>query len=551
MRSFRVALIILAIIIVTGGIFLTGRSVFLKVRKPAENPLKAIPENTALVLRINHPHSLLMELKDKNQIWHDISAVPYLGSLNDQFSEFDSLIRTHPDLFKVFQDNQLFMAVSQTGRSSFGLLFLSPIPGIDTRNDIIPFLEEKFGNMISIHKSKYSNSEMVRLSFSKSQDPFYFAVSEGIFLGSRYPELIRKSIDQLSLNIPSLMNTGFALVETTTGKKVDANIFVNYHLIYPVISRLLQPGQTVPGIEKISAFGNWSGLDVLMKNNEVLINGYTSISDSGTSFLGIFDQQTPQKITLSGILPDNTSRFHWMGFSNIESYYRNFLAFSRQHEGYLEPDPDITGFEKNNEIDILSYVLPWTGNEICFSVATNDENNPREDHYAVVKIKDMVLADSLLRDLVAMTGKRKDTLVYKDVVITSLHLPDLISHVFGNHFVRISSNYYCLLNEAVVFAETPLALKYFIDHIRYEKTLAGEKGFISLGDNLSDNANLYWYFRSDYALAEIKNSVNDDLKMQLETAMLTLGNLESLSIQFSNRDDAIYSTVYINYNPSR
>lgn len=551
MRSFRVALIILAIVILSGGVFLTGRYFFLKIRKPAENPLKAIPENTALVLRINRPHTLWKEIKDKNQIWQDVSAIPFVASLNEQVNDFDSLIMTHPDLLKVFQDNPLYLVVAQTGRSSYGLLTLIPIAGVDAETDIIPFLEEKYGNTLSIYKSRYSTSQLIHLSFSKNKEPFYFAVSEGIFLGSRYPELIRKSIDQLSLNIPSLLNTGFTQVEGSTGKKVDANIFVNYHLIFPVISRMLQPGQSVPGIEKISAFGNWSGLDVLLKRNEVVINGYTSVSDPETTFLGIFNQQLPQKITLTASLPDNTSRFLWVGFNNIENYYRNFLAFSRQHEGYLERYPAISGFEQVNEINILDYVLPWTGNEICFSVAENDESGSREDRYAVVKMKNRMLADSLLRDLITISGKRKDTLVYKDVTINSLHLPDLISHVFGSQFIRVNSSYYCFINESVVFSGTQLALKYFIDHVRYEQTLSVEQDFSSLADNLSDNANLYWYFKTDYLLPEIKNSVNDELKQQLEPALSNLGKIKSVSLQFTHRDEEIYSTVYMNYNPSR
>jgi hypothetical protein len=548
MKHFRIALIILSIVIVLSGITYFGWIFYLRFNNPTKSPLQAIPENTALIIKLNRPTGLWADMYRGNLIWKEISAMPYIASLNDKIHVIDSLLKTNKKLYGIAQKSSCYVAMTLTGRSTYGFLFLTSIPGIHSEGIITSLLEESYGKKLSILKNQYGSSDLVRVSFQGQTDPLYFAVRSGVFLASQHPELIRKAIDQLSLNLPSIINTGFQKVESTTGKKVDANIYINYHLIHPFIARLLQSDQ-ITDVDKVTSFADWSGLDVILKKDELLINGFTTISDTGNQYLRIFSSEAPQKVSVTNILPDNTSRFMWVGFSEIENYYRNFLSYSQKNEGYLETYPGITKFENENQVSAKDYLLPWIGNEICLSRSLNDRENLREDIYAVIKVKDLFLADSLLSTLQSLTGGKKDSLHYKNQTICTLAIPDLIPSVFGRPFRELTSSCYSIVNEYIVFGNSPLSLKYFIDHVVYKKVLNKNKAYITLNDNLSDNTNLYYYFNTERIISKFKSVFSDELNEQFEPALDTLKKFESLTVQFTSKDGVFYSNIYVRYNP--
>ena len=548
MKPFRSAFIILLIIFLLGGICYLGWILFLRFQKPTKSPLQAIPENTALIIKLNKPAVLWEDMYHGNMIWKEISSIPYIASLNEQVHLIDSLLKTNSQLFGVLQKNPCYAAMILTGRTTYGFLFLTSLPRVKGESEISSLLEESYGKKLSIMKNQYGSADLVRVTFPGQSGSFYFAVRNGVFMGSKHPDLIRKAIDQLSLNIPSVLNTGFQKVETTTGKKVDANIFINYHLIHSFVAKLLQSDQ-VTEIAKITSFADWSGLDVILKKDELLVNGYTTLSDTGNQYLRILARQAPQKILAPGILPDNTSRFMWIGFTDIESYYGNFLSYSQQNEGYLEKYENLVKFEDQNQISVKDYLLPWIGNEICLATAVNDHENLREDTYVVFRIKDQFLADSLLATLQFMTGKKKDSIPYKNQVIHFLAIPDFIPAIFGSPFRKLNSGYFTRIGEYMIFGNSPLSMKSFIDHVAYNKVLKQDKAYITLNENLSDNANLFYYFNTDRIISKIKTVFSDELNEQFEPALDTLKKFESLSIQFTNKEGIFYTDLYVRYNP--
>lgn len=549
MRQFRIAIIIFAILITTGGIIFWGWSFYQKINKPVQSPLKAIPENTALLIKLNKPAVLWQDLYHRNMIWKEIASIPYISTLNSQIHKIDSLLKTNSKLYSILQKNPCYAAMVLTGRSAYGFLFLTSLPVMNGENDIVTLLEESYGNKLSIRKNQYGTADLVRVTFTGQADPLFFAVRDGVFMASYHPELVRKAIDQLSLNIPSIVNSGFLKVEATTGKKVDANIFVNYQRIHMFFAKLLQPDQT-DEVRRISGFADWSGLDVILKKDELLINGYTTINDTGNNYLRIFSRQMPQKITITGILPENIATFKWIGFNDAETYYGNWFSFASQHEGYLDNYANVDSFEEENQVSLKDFFLPWIGTEICVANVINDRHDQKEDPYVVFKVKDQLLADSLLSSLSSLTGKKKNNQPYKNQLIHFVSIPDLIPSVFGNSCRNLNSGFYTRIGDYLIFGNTLLSLKNFIDHYFYGKVLSNDKRYMTLNDNLSENSNIFYYFNTNRNSSKLKSIFSDELNDLLEPALDTLKKFESLTLQLSNKEGIFYTNLYLRYNPA-
>jgi hypothetical protein len=434
-------------------------------------------------------------------------------------------------------------------RSSYGFLFLSSIPGKSGEDLITGFLEDHFKGKISILKNQYGSANLVRVIMKGTREPFYFAVRKGVFMGSHHPELVTKAIDQLYLNIPSLASSGFQKVETTTGKKVDANIYINYRLIRPFISNLLQPDQQNETF-KVSWFADWSGLDVILKKDEMLINGFTTISDTASQYLGIFSGQTPQKTGMMSILPDNISRFTWLGFNTIGEYYRNFQAFTAKNQGYTDNYQGFQDFETQEQVAVKDFILPWIGSELCMARALNNPETMREDPYAIAKVLNKPLADSLLGELAKLFPKHKDSLSYHNIAIRFLPFPELIPGLFGLAFSDIHSTCYAFLGDYVIFGNDVLALKDIIDHYTYGKVLDKDKTFQAVSENISDQTNVFYYFNTERSHPTLRTTFSDELNAQVEPVFDSLKKFESIALQFTCKGNIFYTSLFIHYNPT-
>jgi len=549
MRYFKLTVIIFSIIILITGLGYISWVVYQKLPGQNESPLKAISENTALIIQLNRPAELSQDLISQNLLWKELTVIPYLSSVKIDIRKIDSLLKTNNELFQVTKKYPLYLAMTMVTRSSYGFLFLSSIPEKNGEDLITGFLEDHFKGKISILKNQYGAANLVRVILKGTREPFYFAVRKGVFMGSFYPELVTKAIDQLYLNIPSLAGSGFQKVETTTGKKVDANIYVNYQLIRPFISNLLQADQQNETF-KVSRFADWSGLDVILKKDEMLINGFTTIADTGSQYLSVFSGQSPQRTGIMGILPDNISRFTWLGFNNIGDFYRNFQSFASKIPGYTDSYLGFQDFETREQVVVKDFILPWMGSELCMARALNNPETLREDPYAIAKVNDRELADSLLGELGKLFPKKKDSVSYHNISIRFLPFPDLIPGLFGTAFNDLHTTCYIFLGDYVIFGNDPLALKDLIDHYLYGKVLEKDKTFQAVSENISDQTNVFYYFNTSRSHVKLRTLFSDELNAQVEPVFDSLKKFESIALQFTCKGNIFYTSLFIHYNPA-
>ncbi|MCX6245803.1 MAG: DUF3352 domain-containing protein [Bacteroidetes bacterium] len=548
MRHFKKAFLILGIVILVAGIGYLSWTLYQKFQGETESPLKAISENTALIIQLNRPSELSQDLFRESLIWKELTIIPYLSAIKKEFGQIDSLLRNSKELTRITRKYPLYLAMTMTGHSSYGFLILTSIPGSNGEDLVTAFLEDSFKDKVTIMKNQYGSANLVRVIMKGKRDPFYFAVRKGVFMGSGHPQLVTKAIDQLSLNIPSLSGSGFQKVETTTGKKVDANIYINYSLIRPFVSSLLQSDQENESF-KATRFADWSGLDVILKKDEMLINGFTTTADTGNQFLSIFAGQSPQKTGMTSILPDNISRFAWFGFNSIGDFYRNLQSFSSRNPGYIDTYTGLQDFESREQIAVKDFFLPWMGTEICMARALNNPETLREDCYAIAKVNDRPLADSLLAELGKMFPKKKDSVTYHEIPIRFLPLQELFPGLFGVTFADVHSTCYTFINDYIIFGNDQLALKDFIDHYFYGKVLDKDKTFQAVSENISDNANVFYYFNTERSHTLLSSAMSDDLKLQVEPVFDSLKKFESVALQFSAKGNIFYTNLFIHYNP--
>jgi hypothetical protein len=549
MKFFKVSLILTLSILFLAAVSYVGFLLISQWESPSESPEKAIAENTVLVIKIQKPAGLVSELQESNLIWKDFTRFPVFHSFRDDIEFMDSAIRKNPKMRRILQNSPLILTLSMTGRTTFGLLYLTSVPGTDPGSSIKDFIKDLYRDRVTIVTGKYASVPLEEVIVKGTNEPLYFAVKKGVFMASRYPDLVKKAIDRLSINISSLTGTGFSKVESFTGKKVDGNIYINYRYLSAYLSKYIREEYS-SDLVKMSLLGDWSGLDLIIKRNELLVNGYTTYNDTVTQFLPLFREQYPQKDEITRVIPDNVISFLSFGLSDPALFYSRLRNYTPEQMELRDEYPSLVTLEDRDQAGLSRYFTPWMGNEMAVIHLEPKEGEGSGNIFVIFKVNNKILADSLMKQLPGSPGKKTERQVYRDAIIGNANIPYLVPGAAGTFLGKLKGSWYAFFDNYLIFANDPSDLKKLIDRIKSGKVLANSEKYRDFRENVSDESSIYFYFNASRSVADIKSVLADNLEIPLDPVIDTLRKFESMAVKLSNRNGIFYTSVIMRYNPA-
>lgn len=548
MKKLHIALIAVLSLVLLSGLMMLLYPVIEKMRTPDESPFNAIPGNTALIIKLNKAGNLLEEMNRSNLLWRELSRFPGINRVRGELMVVDSASRKNARINEMLQRFNIFIAISLSGRNTFASLYLANLPRSVDESEVIDFIHGLVSDKAIFTESPYAATSIHRVSVKGSDSPFFFGVLKGVFLGSFHADLVKKGIDRLSLNTPMAASYGFQRIEPTTGKNADANIFINYRFFSLVLSKITRT-ENLPGLIKFSRFADWSGLDLIIKKDELLFNGYTVASDSSQHFLSLFSEQEPQKIAITKIIPKATSYLTFYGWSDPVQFVTRLQMRRTREESYpAEPSLAITILDQY-QISINNYILPWLGNEGTLFVLP-DPDGKEERSCAAFQSKDTLQTVSSLLSLANAIEVPTDSIMHRGHRIYRCHLPAILPILFGDLFSGIDLQCFTMLDGYVVFTPGVKEAKFIVDKHLTGDVLSKDEGFIDFSDNLAAKSGIFCYFNTRNAITSFKEMLTDELQYHLNPVIDSLRKFQSVAVQYNNQDGLFYSNVFLRYDPN-
>lgn len=548
MKKLRIFLVVLATLVALSGLFFLGYRLYIKMQRPAESPFNAIPENTALIIKLNKAGKLWEELNRSNLLWKELSRFPGISSIQNEIRQMDSVCRKNKQFNEIIRQYNLLISITVSGRSSFGALYLAALPGPNPESELLDFIRDVTGNNSNLIETPYAATKIYRLYGKEKNSPFYFAVLKGVFMGSYRSDLVKKAIDRLSLNTPTVASLGFRKVESTTGKNVDANIYINYRYFSLILLQVTRE-EAIPDLLNVARFADWSGLDVLIKKDELLLTGFTVAPDTNTHFLSLFNKQLPQKIEITSTIPAVCSYFTFFGWQDPERYIHRYMSRKLRNENFSGEYSKIPSTYEQHSLNLPDFFTPWIGNQACLAVIEKNEKSPIEITFANFKTHDTVLSRNYLHALTDTLGLRSDSVIYKGHTIYSFPLPSPLPSMFGEIFRKTEAKFYAFIRGYIIFCSQRKDLQFLIDQESAGNMLSNNKNFLDFANEIQDKANIFYYFNTRNSIGSIRNILNNELNLSLEPLTDSLKKFQSLAFQFSNQDGIFYSSMYLRFNP--
>jgi hypothetical protein len=532
------------LIVISIGILVVGFFVYLKLKSPFCPVIRAIPESTAVFFEIPDPVKTWKKLNENNDIWKELLQIHKIKEFSGRINTLDSLSSCFESVSELLTSQKFYISIHLDQNNRSGFLYLIGMTRSVNENRIHDFVFGSCKGHCSILKTNYNKARIIKIISGDSTNLFTYTIYNGIFIGSCITDLVKEAIDQVDSKL-TIASEAFQQVKITAGKKVETNIYIN-HDNFNKLMKQLASDESIKSLDLISNFAQWSEIDLIIKSDELLLNGYTNSSDSAHQYLSLFNKQDPQRIEVPRILPYNTNILFSFGFENFRKFfhnYRDFLSLSGQLNDH---DKQIELVCKKYNIDIVQQISSWLGSDISFVITGFQNDGFKQQTFIVIHAKDRDKAAHMLNTL----SINRPELTYKDYTIQQIETTGFIAGLFGNLFHLPEHDYFTNIDDYCIFADHPSSLKNFINSFIAGKTLKRNENYKNFADNISDRSNIFMYFNIRNALNLIKSYLNEPFASLIDQNKQVVGNFEGLAIQFSLNQGMYYTNIFLKYNPS-
>src|ERR1700677_5037944 len=230
----KIIAMVLLVLVLGGGTYFYFHPK--KEEAPVNIAIKAVPIDASFILESRRTLPLWKTIYQTSDIWKEFLDIPSFFDLDRQCKTLDSIISEHPELGTILENEPLFVSAHINGMNHFNYLFVGSVSGENSQSILSTFLDSYKGN-IPANNLQYEETVIHGIKID-DKNTFYYTISNGIFISSFGPALIKESLRQLESGISLMNNAYFTKVLNACSPQVAASAFVNFQTCSNVSSRL-------------------------------------------------------------------------------------------------------------------------------------------------------------------------------------------------------------------------------------------------------------------------------------------------------------------------
>lgn len=528
-------IVIISALVAFSLILFWAYNYYKKLKQPIIPVLSSIPDDALLFIQFNKI-STFWEKSSVNYIWNNVQKIKYFDELNKNLKFVDSLVGTNEKLKTLLDENNPVLSIHNIDGELLFLFLCNVSPNFDfydlkhiiNKNPNLNVLEEKIGNykILTINRKGYTK-------------PYYTGIYKGVFVGGISEKLIQKALQKI-YSSENNTNEDVEILKLTSGKKVDANLYINFKNVTRFINSFFKNDFPI-FIDKFNYLGCWAELDLLVKDSSLLLNGYTQINKNSFTVNSVFMTMKPQHSALADFIPHNT-----IGF--ISFLFDDYATYFSQYKKYQKKCSQTNDFEKNitnvGGYSVISNFTEWMGNE--YGVVLLPLINGIET-FVVCKINNSSIADSCLLNLAATSQK---TLKFEDKKFfkNKLSIPNLLKITLSDFCFSSPETFFEVTNDFVVFAGSNQALQTFKEAYISGEALSKTNNYRQFAATIPSQSNIFLYFNLNNSYSLIEGNLVDKYQKSFQTNFPILRNFNQFAFQIVSEQQKNYTTFNFNYS---
>lgn len=537
---------ITGLLLIIAGLFIYSVIVYVRhLQEPVVPAIQAIPPEVAWFGEFKNATTVWEKVSSGNDIATESLNFPWFNTLFARIAYLDSLVYSSGDAVSLCKDQSVYVCCRYNERGEAEYLFMMNMPDAHQEQTVCDFIQDGLGTTLQISETTEGNHLYFTGSTSQGE-AFSFTVPSGIFMFSTSDAFVRSALRHLNAKTGLVNDKKFAQIMATTGKKVDANIYFNLDYLNAVYGSYLgdPPGEFSLFLD---ALGYWAGMDLIIRKDELLLSGYLN-AEKG-DYLDLFSDNIPQKITLTRQVPFNTAVMLFFGAEDLNLLSEKQALY---HQTLLNANENPReALEEKYHLSLENDIFSWMGKEAALIITESPSGAFRDNSYGVFSVRNAPKATEMLAKLSVETEEiSPDPESGKALFIRKMNIPELFPALFGSSFSYVTGNYFVILNDLVVFGNSPQALKTYISSIFSGKTLSTNENYISFADNVSGKASVCLYINIRKSAELLKSMLNPEMRELLDPLTPHIKNFQAFAIQITPEQNLLYTNLYLKFNPS-
>lgn len=493
--------------------------------------LEMLPSDASLIIEINKPVDFVN--MNENVIVQNLKQIRAIEQLINDISYLDSILVDQPDYRQLLSNSPLTIGIYTDTNSVSHSIILQELginPGISSIKDM---LKEKLGrNYGMLDIQGYKNG--VKIVDASSGVTQYLAFQNGVMIYTTSSQLLVNSYETYVGQLPKLLDdTDFNRITGALSSKSKARLYIQYSEFVDLVSGIVNDSQQ-NGLLWLNNFASWSGVDLMIKNKELIFSGFT-IADSINYLSQSTSSQTPVELNALVVMPYNTNTLIWNGVSDYNSY----LLDTYGNAGAADLSQKLN-YDMNNFINVV-------GSEFAFISNATTLNSVEGNSWFIVKLKNKDIGASVLNRIAANKGKSR-VANYSGYRIGKIDQSDFISVLFGESMGSlITENYFTIIGDYAVFGNTSTSIQNMVNYFETGKTLDLNDNYQKFSDNIATSSNILVYINPNEILNRLRQYFTDDASKKIEINEKVISSFQGLSFQLSAGTPMAFTTLYTNH----
>jgi hypothetical protein len=550
-----------AVAVIFAGIIVYGILQWRRGSIQQADVIQAVPTDAALIINANDLSGFIRDELSRNKIWHELGMVKGIGAFQGHLERLDSILRVDEEMKNLYRGSDISLSLHRSGKTSFEFILYYRMDHPGSEKQILRFIQDKLPSRAVLTPRKYNEARVYDVDFAGNsrRDDFSFTFTRGLLILSPSSILLEASIRQLSQSRTIADETGFKEVAGTAGKNVEGNIYLNYKTMPGFVSHLFNDRYR-DKVSEFVHFADWSEMDVNIRHDALLLNGFTHSGNLSDEFLNIILKHQPQRLDIETFIPKNISAFLALGLDDFPRFKKDYIGHLEIHGNGRNYLRGLKSLNEKYKMDLDKILLPVFDRQVALVVTDIRNFGWDENAYMVCHTKSQSLAveklEELLtiiceRDGISLSSLKVQRQVMGDVRYTfyQLPLPYLPMQLFGKMFEGINSRYCTFIDNYLIFGHSIQSLSKYIHANQIGNNLSSDLEYHQFSEYLASRSNLYFYLNFPGSTSLMERYLRPDLVKSILEEKDHLFKFQAFACQITSENDLAYNNIIIKYTP--
>ncbi|WP_027003541.1 DUF3352 domain-containing protein [Hugenholtzia roseola] len=484
----------------------------------SHEPFRVIPEDAVYMIETENPMEAWQKISE-SAIWKHLSKQDSLKDVASAAQTLTDFIHEQKEWLQWVAKRDVVISAHLYNQKEYDFLYVVDLPiKIESQfqNLVSPYLKE-YGQ--TLDTASYKAYPLFLFENKADKSVLTVAFIDNLLVCSYTRLLVEAAIDQHFAPYFSDQKQ-FKMVESNLSNNGIGNLYVNYRYLQNYMQAVL--AQDNPYMQSIAEATLFSGGTLKTKENDkqtlLSLDGYSSLNDTLATYLRALALSGNGKITAPRIISQRAAFYFSLTFDNLETFTTNFQSLLKdsdtvQYNSYKRNVERVESFLK---ISLEEHFFSWVGNEIAV-VQTEPHSSGRKanDEFAlIIKTKNINEAKKNLQFIADQIRKRSPakfkTLEHRGHKISFLAIKGFFQFILGKYFDKIEKPYFTIIEDYVIFSNSPTTLQGIIDDYRIRLVLTEDADFQTLFQEFDQSSNFFFYTKTPILMRSMVSMVEPD-----------------------------------------